>query len=158
MRLHHKSVEVFADYHQFYLWDKGMTNQAPEDYSKEDVARRIKTGPYVVVVQPERNMNVPVEIEIHDSEPPYDPAAWDHIAEASLEVATGHLQAHESTGGPVADFKIEKGWYRVRSFHGGFLTIAAVGTDGADFYRVVLWPAAPKDVAVIKQAERAPGS
>ena len=158
MRLHHKSVEVFADYHQFYLWDKGMTSQAPEDYSEEDVARRIKIGPYVVVVQPERNMNVPVEIEIHDSEPPYDAAAWDHIAEASLELATGQLQIHECTGGPVADFKIEKGWYRVRSFHGGFATIAAVGTDGADFYRVVLWPAPPKDVAVVKQAARAPNS
>jgi hypothetical protein len=158
MRLHHKSVEVFADYHQFYLWDQGMTNQAPTDYTEEDVARRIKVGPYVVVVQPERNMNVPVEIEIHDSEPPYDPGVWDHIAEASLEIPTGLLQVHQCTGGPVADFQIEKGWYRVRSFHGGFATIAAVGTAGADFYSVTLWPAPPKDIAVLKQSRRVQGN
>jgi hypothetical protein len=35
MRLHHKSVKVFADYHQFYLWEKGMTNLAPTDYTEE---------------------------------------------------------------------------------------------------------------------------
>jgi hypothetical protein len=151
MRLHQKAVQVFADYHQFYLWDKGMTNLAPTDYTEEDVQRRIKVGAYVVVVQPERNMMVPVELEIHDSEPPFDNDGWDHIAEASLHVPTGQLQVHECTGGPVADFQVEKGWYRVRSFHGGFGTIATVGTDGADFYRVVLWPAPPADVKVIKQ-------
>ena len=135
-----------------------MTNQAPDDYSEEDVSRRIKTGPYVVVVQPERNMNLPVEIEIHDSEPPYDPGAWDHIAEASLDVPTGQLQVHECTGGPVAEFQVEKGCYRIRSFHGGFATIAAVGTDGADFYRLVLWPAPPKEIAILKQSARVQGS
>ena len=158
MRLDHKSVKVFADYHQFYLWDKGMTPLAPEQCSEEDVQRRIKTGPYVVVVQPERDMNVSLEIEIHDSEPAYDPAAWDHIAEASLHLPTGQLQVHECTGGPVADFLVEKGWYRVRSFHGGFDTIAAVGTDGSDFYRVVLWPAPSGEVAIVKQSLRAAGS
>jgi len=151
MRLQHKSVEVFADYHQFYLWDKGMDPLAPEDYSPEDTDRRIKTGSHVVVVQPERDMDVPVEIEIHDSEPPFDSAEWDHIAEASLHLPTGQLQIHECTGGPVAEFHVEKGWYRVRSFHGGFGTIAEVGTDGADFYRVVLWPAPSAEVRVIKQ-------
>ena len=139
MRLHHKSVEVFADYHQFYLWDKGMTNQAPDDYSEEDVRRRIKTGANVVVVQPEENRRVPLEIEIHDAEPPYDAGAWDHIAEASLDLPTGKLQVHECTGRAVADFQVEKGWYRVRSFHGGFGTIGPDGDASADFYRVVLW-------------------
>jgi hypothetical protein len=55
------------------------------------VARRIKTGTHVVVVQPERNMDVPVEIEIYDSEPPFNADGWDHIAEASLHVPTGQL-------------------------------------------------------------------
>ena len=158
MRLDHKSVKVFTDYHQFYLWDKGMNPMAPEEYSQEDVERRIKTGPHVVVVQPERDMDVRVEIEIHDSEPAYDAGAWDHIAEASLHLPTGQLEVHECTGGPVAEFKVERGWYRVCSFHGGFDTIAAVGTDGADYYSVVLWPAPPQDVIVVKQSTRMAGS
>jgi hypothetical protein len=151
MLLQSKRVEVFADYNQFYLWDSKMTREAPEDYTAEDVQRRIKTGPYVVVIQPERNMNVPVTLEIHDSEPFIDVNAWDHIAEASLHLPSGNLQVHECTGGPVADFTVAPDWYRVRSMHGGFDTIAEVGTDGDDYYKVALWPADPMDIVVIKQ-------
>jgi len=131
VRLQHRAFELFADYHQFYLWDEGMSPEAPVDYDDEDVKRRIKTGPYVVVIQPERNMTVSVEIEIHDSEPAYDSADWDHIAEASLQLPTGRLQVHECTGGSVAQFKVEPGTYRVRSFHGGIGTIDDSGSCNA---------------------------
>src|SRR5882762_9579847 len=64
-----KQLEVFADYHQFYLWDSAMSPLAPEEFSEGDVARRIKTGRNVVVIQPERSLAVPVIVEIHDCEP-----------------------------------------------------------------------------------------
>lgn len=150
MRLHHKAVQVFADYHQFYLWDKGMNPLAPEDYTKEDTERRIKTGPHVVVVQPESDGTVPVEIEIRDAEPPYEAEKWDHIAEASLHLPTGQLQVHECTGGPVAEFQVAKGWYRARSFHAGLNSVYD-GSESGDCYRVVLWPAAEGGVVVFKQ-------
>jgi hypothetical protein len=105
MRLQSKKIEVFADYHQFYLWDRDTNPEAPVDYIDEDVLRRIKTGPNVVVIQPERNMEVPVEVEVHDADPGYIPDEWDHIAEASLHLPTGHLQVHECTGDAVADFE-----------------------------------------------------
>ncbi|MDG3007222.1 hypothetical protein [Paludisphaera mucosa] len=156
MRLQRQAFEVFADYHQFYLWDRGMTQEAPEEYTDEDVRRRIKTGPHVVVIQPERDMTVAVEVEIHDAEPACDLDAWDHVAEASLHLRTGRLQVHECTGGPVAEFAIEPGWYRVRSHHGGFDTIEEAGTDGDDHYLAVLWPAPADDVRILKQWD--PGS
>jgi hypothetical protein len=59
MTFHH--LEVFADYHQFYVWDAGVGPSAPEDYTDDDVRRRVKVAPNVVVVQPVRNMTVPVE-------------------------------------------------------------------------------------------------
>ena len=144
-------VEVFADYHQFYLWDREMTSTAPEDYTDEDVIRRIKVGPHVVVIQPERSMAVSVEIEIHDGEPEYRPDEWDHIAEASLHLPSGHLQVHECMGGSVADLEVTPGWYRVRSFHGGLDTIDESGLEGDDCYKVELWPAAPSEIVVVKQ-------
>jgi hypothetical protein len=128
-----------------------MTSTAPEDYTDEDVSRRIKTGPYVVVIQPERDMAVPVEIEIYDAEPEYNPDEWEHIAEASLHLPTGHLQVHECTGGPAADFEVTPGWYRVRSMHGGLNTIDESRLEGDDYYKVALWPAAPTEVTVVKQ-------
>jgi hypothetical protein len=152
-----KAFELFADYHQFYLWDRGMDPKAPEDYTDDDVRRRIKTGLHTVVIQPERNMMVAVEVEIHDSEPDYDPEEWDHIAEASLHLPTGHLQIEQCTSGIVGDFRVEPGWYRVRSFHGGLGTIDETGLEGDDHYLAVLWPAAFSELRIIKQwpSERA---
>lgn len=151
MRLHHVAVELFADYHQFYLWDKGMKPVAPAEYTDEDVQRRIKKGQHVLVIQPERDTDVAVEVEVHDTEPAFDAAGWDHIAEASLHLPTGQLEVHESTGGSVAELKIEPGWYRVRTFHGGFSTIDETGLEGNDHYLAVLWPAPPAELRVIKQ-------
>lgn len=89
------SYTIFADYHQFYLWDKKVEPDAPTDYTDEDVQKRIKAAPNVVVIQPERNMDVPVEVEIFESAPPLELAAWDHVAEASLELPSGLLEIHE---------------------------------------------------------------
>ncbi|HEY1378961.1 MAG TPA: hypothetical protein VGF55_19320 [Gemmataceae bacterium] len=151
MRLQQQAFDVFADYHQFYLWDREMTPEAPTDYTDEDVRRRIKTGPHVVVIHPERNMTVSVEVEIHDTDPGFEPAAWDHVAEASLHLPTGRLEVHECTGGPVAEFEVPPGWYRLRSLGGGFATIDESRMEGGDHYRAVLWPAPPSEVRVVKQ-------
>jgi hypothetical protein len=59
-----RSYTIFADYHQFYLWDKEIAPDAPTDYTDADVEKRIKTAPNVVVIQPERNMGVPVELTL----------------------------------------------------------------------------------------------
>lgn len=151
MRLQTKSFKVFADYHQFYLFDRTVNPPAPVDYSEDDVRRRVKVGDHIVVIQPERNTTVDVTVEIHDTEPEFHGDEWDHIAEASLHLPAGQLQVHECTGGPVADLNIASGWYRVRTFHGGFNTIDETGLEGSDHYLAVLWPAPPSDVRVIKQ-------
>jgi hypothetical protein len=43
-----------------------------------------------------------------------------------------------SAGDPVAEFVVEPGWYRVRSFHGGFDSIDETGLEGQDYYLAVL--------------------
>jgi hypothetical protein len=151
MRLQHQAFNLFADYYQFYLWDPGMTAEAPTDYTVDDIRRRIMMGPNVVVIHPIRNMTVAVAVEVHDSDPGFDPAVWDHIAEASLHLPTGRLQVHECTGGPVADFEVSPGWYRVRSLSAGFSSIDESGLKGDDRYLAILWPAPPAELQVIKQ-------
>jgi hypothetical protein len=151
VRLQHKALELIADYHQFYLWDREMSPSAPEEYTDDDVQRRIKTGHHVVVIQPERNTTVDVEVEIHATEPEYDLGQWDHIAEASLHLPTGHLDVEECTGGTVAEFRVEPGWYKVRSFHGGLNTIDESGLEGNDHYCAQLWPAPADKDRVLKQ-------
>ena len=152
-----KSFEVLVDYYQFYLWDKGTDPAAPEDYTDEDCTRRIKTGPNVVAICPVRNMRVPVEVEIHDVEPSYDAEKWDHIAECSLDIPTGVLEVHECTGGPVAEFTVSPGTYRVRAFFGKLVSLDESGMEGEDYYTVILWPGKKGNVTVLKQWTVKPG-
>ncbi|SFU88345.1 hypothetical protein SAMN02799631_02888 [Methylobacterium sp. 174MFSha1.1] len=146
-----RRYRILADYHQFYLWDHGASPDAPTDFTAADVARRIKAAPFVVVVQPERNMEVPVEVEVVRDAPPLDLDRWDHVAEASLALPSGRLEIHECTGGSVDVVPVAPGIYRVRAEHGGLGTISPDGLDGQDRYRIVLWPAPFAEVSVLKQ-------
>src|SRR5262252_10993939 len=154
MLLDHKSVPSICGLSSVLFVGQRNDQLAPDDYSGEDVERRIKTAPHVVVIQPESDIDILVEIEIHEAEPASDRGKWDHIAEASLHVPTGQLQVHECTGGPVADFQVNKGWYRVHSFHAGLDSYYGGEGDRGDSYRVVLWPAPPGEVQVLKQYSR----
>lgn len=146
-----KRYQVFADYHQFYLWDHGESPAPPHDYTDDDVARRIKAAPSLVVIQPERNMDVSVELEIVSAAPKEALDEWDHVAEASLHLPSGQLEIHECTGGSLDILSVEPGPYRVRLYCGGLDTLSEDRLDGDDHYRLVLWPAPCMPVTVLKQ-------
>ena len=145
-----KRYEIFADYHQFYLWDQAESPDTALDYTDEDLHRRVKTAPFLVVIQPERNMSVPVELAIVDRAPDDALDRWDHVAEASLDLPSGRLEVHECTGGSIDVLAVAPGPYRVRAYFGGLGTLTDDGLDGEDHYRLVLWPAPAAPVAVIK--------
>ena len=84
-------------------------------------------------------------------EPDLDLDAWDHVAEASLDLPSGRLEIHECTGGSIDVLAVLAGMYRVRSYHGGLGTLSEDRFDGDDHYRVVLWPAPFANLAVLKQ-------
>jgi hypothetical protein len=142
---------IFVDYHQFYLWDHEADSDAPTDYTDEDTMHRIKAAPFVVVIQPERDSYVPVEVEITDEPPEIALDAWDHVAEASLALPSGKLEIHECTGGSIDILTVPAGTYRVRAYHGGLGTLSDDWLDGDDHYRLVLWPAPLADIAVLRQ-------
>jgi len=146
-----KRYEIFADYFQFYLWDEGAKPSPPTDYDRDDLVRRIKAAPYVVVIQPVRNMDVPVTLDIVDAAPPLDLDAFDHVAEASLDLPSGRLEIHECTGGSIDILTVAPGTYRVRACFAGLDTLSEDGLDGEDRYDLTLWPAPAAPVEVLKQ-------
>lgn len=149
-----RRYSIFADYHQFYLWDAKVAPAAPTDYTDDDIANRIKAAPNVVVIQPERNMSVPVELEVLAEPPPVDLDHWDHIAEASLELPSGELEVQECTGGSVDRIALEPGSYRVRAHFGGLDDLSPDGLEGNDHYAISLWPGPVAPVSILKQFNR----
>lgn len=149
-----RRYDIFADYHQFYLRDRDVAPDAPIDYVDADVTRRIKAAPFIVVLQPERDMTVPLELETFDAEPPLDLDAWDHVAEAGLDLPSGLLELHECTGGSIDVLQLSPGAYRVRFCGARLDTLSEDTLDGDDRYRTELWPAPAAPVAVLKQFAR----
>jgi hypothetical protein len=146
-----RQYSVFADYHQFYLWDAKVSPEAPTDYTDVDIERRIKAAPNVVVIQPERNMTVPVTLEVLNEPPLTDLAAWDHVAEASLNLPSGELEIHECTGSSLDRIVLVPGTYRVRAHYGRLGELSDDGLEGNDHYAISLWPAPVAPISVLKQ-------
>ena len=148
--LHRAELEVFADYHQFYVQDGEVFPNAPTEWSDADVERRVKVADNVVVVCPVRNMHVPVEIEVLTSEPSIELAAFDHVAMCSLALPSGHLQVHECSGGERLSLSVPPGWYSVLVLFSQLGSLSDNGLEGSDRYRVVLWPGVETALSIVK--------
>ena len=149
--IRNESIEVFADYHQFYVQDGAVNPPAPEDWTDTDVAHRAKAAANVVVVCPVRNMTVPVQVELHDVAPQLQNRAADHVVECSLALPSGHLQVHESTGGAVLNWQIEPGQYEVAVLYSRLDSLSADGLAGDDHYQVLLWRGAERPLRVLRK-------
>ena len=150
--IHRLSLKVFADYHQFYIWDPELSQRhAPEDYTQTDVENRVKIAEGVLVVQPVRNATVPVEISIWESEPAIHYAEWQHIALAPLSVPNGIIEIDECTGSPHAELTVVAGDYTARCLFKGLDTLSWNGLDGRDFYSIQLWPGKTDSLQIIKR-------
>ena len=143
--------EIFADYHQFYLMDAEEFIEFPTDYTDKDVQRRIKAEKHIVVIQPERNMTVPVELEILNSAPNNNFDQWQHIAEASLELPSGKLQLEECCGETKDIINLDSGSYRIRAYYGDLDKLSFNGLEGDDHYKIIIWQAPFEEVNVLKQ-------
>jgi len=146
-----EQIELFADYHQFYVQDGGVNPPAPEDWSDQDVENRAKVSENVIVVCPIRNMTVPVKVALLAAEPELELGVPDHVVECGISIPTGHFQVHECTGGPVVDWNIAPGNYQVRVIYSGLGKISDDGLEGEDEYEVQLWPGALRPITVVKQ-------
>jgi len=150
---HRCQLAIFPDYHQFYVWDPQTSKQqAPEDWSNQDVANRAKIAPGVVVICPVREMKVPVEVSIWDSEPQVIFDAWQHVIEAPLTTA-GVIEIHECTGGSHAWFSVEPGDYTIRGLYRGLDTLSDDGLEGKDSYEIQIWKSQCANLRVIRKWE-----
>jgi hypothetical protein len=157
-RLDMKSFELslFADYFQFYIQDEAATARLSRIWDEEATARMLAIAPGTIGVGTARNMDVPVAVEIRDQEPGDDFPEWDHVVEASLDVASGQIVvAGCSDYFPNAmRIAVSPGSYRVRVSYGALDTLSEDGLSGDDQYRVQLWPASSANFRILKHRFR----
>ncbi len=151
--MRHQTFTVFADYFQFYLRDAEKRPPVPELWTDSDVSTRAKVAEYLLVVCPERNMEVPVRIELHDAEPPLDSLdPWSHVVECALDLPSGRLLLEECIGTkPLAELAVERGTYQVRVLYGDLDALSEDALSGDDHYTVQLWPGSHRELSVRKQ-------
>lgn len=156
-------LEIFADYHQFYLQDERAAEYfedeveddkfPPDDWGDRLVTDMIAMAVGTVGIGTARNMTVPVTVEVLPAPPRDTLDGWDHVAEASLDAPSGTLVVAGCTDYlPEAPrISVPAGSLRVRACYGGLDTLSEDGLDGDDNYRVVVWPAPPGSVEVLKR-------
>lgn len=148
-----RHIDVFADYHQFYVCDvdfKTETSILWDDVTSEQM---LAVGPDLIAVGTARNMTVPVQLDVLPSEPPNDLYAWDQVITCSLMIPTGTLILFGCTDDPseAERLYIGPGSYAVRVSYARLTDLSDNGLEGDDHYRVQLWPGPPAPVNVLKR-------
>jgi hypothetical protein len=140
---------VFADHHQFYVWDVEHEAEEPE-FTSQALQDRVIALAQQLIVQPVRNVTVPVELAVYDADPGCDLDRWQHVVTCSLTLPTGQLQVHECTGYAVHDQRVEPGPWQARVLFRGLDTVSRSGSEGGDLYRIELWPGPLRPLLVEK--------
>lgn len=146
-------LSLFADYFQFYIQDEPADGNLSEAWTPEATDRLLAIAPGTIGIGTVRNMDVPVEVEILETEPDADFSKWDHVVEASLDVGSGRIVIAGCTDYfPDAQrIEVAPGSYRVRVSYGALDQLSANGLEGDDHYRLQLWQAPAIDVRVLKE-------
>ncbi|MDC0834766.1 hypothetical protein CKA32_005400 [Geitlerinema sp. FC II] len=144
--------ELFADYYQFHIQDELAEDNLGNSWTQDAVDRLLAIAPGIVGVGTVRNMNVPVTLEICETEPETCFDDWDRVNECSLEVKSGKIVIAGCTDyfPDAARIEIQPGTYRVRIYYKNLKNLNKDGLNGNDQYRVMLWPDTFKEVVVLK--------
>ena len=147
--------ELFADYFQFYLQDEKAKGDLSDSWTEEATERLLAIAPETIGVGTVRNMNVPVFVEIQETEPTEDFDKWDHIVECSLNIPSGKIVIAGCTDyfPDAARMTVKPDCYRARIFYGGLDTLSENGLEGDDQYKIILWPALASDVRILKRRQ-----
>lgn len=128
--------QVFADYHQFYLMDASIEPNIPEEVTDQDILRRLRTAPHIVVFHTESAAHVPVEVAFVP-EPTEVEGSWEHQAEFSLSLPSGTAALCGCTDyvPECPRITVVPGSYSGRAYFAG-----SAGSE--ERYCLMLWPAA----------------
>lgn len=143
---------LFADYFQFYIQDEQSKGNLSERWTEEAVKNMLALAEGIIGVGTVRNMIIPVEVAIWESEPTDNITKWDKINECDINIPSGKLVV---TG--CADYfpeakriVVKSGLYRARIYYGNLNSLSEDGLYGDDYYKIALWLSDDTSVHIIK--------
>jgi hypothetical protein len=147
--------ELFADYFQLYLMDAEADVDTSDVWTEDALAIKLGILPSTLAIGTFRNVDVPLEIEVHESEPKINLEEWDHASIGHLTVKSGKCAVFGCTDYLPDATKIEiiPGMYSVYSLAKGLDSITEEWEDADDFYKIVLWPSATGECKALKHYE-----
>src|SRR5512139_111683 len=123
--------------------DAGVEPQIPEEVTEQDMLRRLRTAPNIVVFHTESASHVPVEVAFVP-DPSEAKGAWEHQAEFSLSLPSGTAVLCGCTDfvPECPRIAVAPATYSGRAYFAG-------STVREERYCIMLWPAAaqPSDPA-----------
>lgn len=129
---------VSTDYNQFYLMDAVVQPLIPEEITQQDILRRCRAAPHIVVVHSESAGPVAVEVEVEVGSQPVAQTECDHVADISLDIPSGNIMlcgCVESLS-TCKRISVKAGAYL------GHVLYWGAASEGGERYRVVLWQGA----------------
>ena len=147
--------ELFADYHQVYLCDAVDPPRLPDEWPDHRLRQRVNLADRALVVSTARNMDVPLQVELHVARPTPELALADHAVECSLRVPSGKLVIAGLTDDikTAARIAVPAGDLRALVLFAGLGTLSEDGLAGDDRYTVHLWPEKGGGIVVHRQWE-----
>ena len=147
------SLDLFADYFQFYVCDGDFQTDTGTLWDDATTDRMLAVGPDLIAIGTARNMDVPLTLEVSDSEPVSDISEWDQVIECALALPSGTVIAFGCTEVPddAERFQVDPGSYLARVSYGNLADLSDDGLEGNDRYRVQLWPGKADGVIVVKR-------
>ena len=144
---------IYAAYHQIELSGVDGDSSDLANITDEDLNRWIKVGSSCIAIYTARFKRSPVVVEFHEHEPSSDLAVWSHVAEASLSLGDQRLWLAGlwDSSPNVCHFEDQPGSYRLRAFYGGLKSVTDPDGEGEDHYLLILWPAPPRELVILKQ-------
>ncbi len=126
---------------QFYLEDENSEHLTDHIWNDQEAMETgLGLGKGLIAVGTERNLMVPVSVEIHDSEPEEDFSHWKKIIECSIDVPSGTIVVFGCTDDRAKANRIQvaPGSYRVRVYFGTINTFNEF-EQGSEIIKIVFW-------------------
>jgi hypothetical protein len=141
-----KRFKLFADFGQIHVCDPMGAGSLEEAWTPGASEDRIADGGDIVGIGAKESDDVEVSVEICASAPERDAAAWDHVTESSIDVASGELAVLGCTDElrKARRFPVKAGVWRVRASHANL-------AEGREWIRLQIWASRRRSPRVVKR-------